>query len=66
MSRTAAKVTQADVARALRAAQSLGPHWRVRIGPDGSIELWQGTEPAAPPLAAGEKLDVAPAREIVL
>ncbi len=65
MSRTAAKVTQADVARALRAAQSLGPHWRVRIAPDGSIELWQGGQPQAPESEPPEQ-PVARDREIVL
>ena len=33
MSRTAARITQADVARALRAAQSAGPTWRVELRP---------------------------------
>jgi hypothetical protein len=42
MSRRAAKVTQADVARVLRAAQSAGPTWRVEVTPDGIIRLVQG------------------------
>jgi hypothetical protein len=41
MSRTAAKITQADVARALRAAQSAGPTWQVEILHDGTIRLTQ-------------------------
>jgi hypothetical protein len=42
MSRRAAKVTQADLGRALRAAQSAGPTWRVEVTPDGVIRLVQG------------------------
>jgi hypothetical protein len=38
MSRTPAKVTQADVARAIRAAQQCGAV-RVRIEPDGTIRI---------------------------
>lgn len=38
MSRTPAKLTQADVARALRAAKQAGV-WPVRILPDGTIEI---------------------------
>jgi hypothetical protein len=62
MSRRAAKVTQDEIARALKAAAARGPTWRVKITPDGSIELWQSDsapeKPQEPPLA--------PAREIVL
>lgn len=38
MSRTAAKVTQADVARAIRAAKQAGAGY-VEILPDGSIRI---------------------------
>jgi len=38
MSRTPAKVTQADVARAIRAAQQCGAG-KVRIAPDGTITI---------------------------
>ena len=38
MSRTAAKVTQADVARAIRAAKQTGAGY-VEILPDGSIRI---------------------------
>lgn len=64
MSRRAAKITQADVARALRAAQSAGPSWRVRVATDGSIEIWQDLSPPS----TGEAMSarVAPKREIVL
>jgi hypothetical protein len=39
MSRTAAKVTQADVARALRAMKAAGFPGKVQIRPDGTIEI---------------------------
>jgi hypothetical protein len=42
MSRTPARFTQADVSRALRAAQSAGPTWQVEILHDGTIRLTQG------------------------
>ena len=52
MSRRPASVTQADVARALRAAQQAGPSWRVEIE-GGIIRMVQGPPPAAsdPPFA---------------
>ena len=46
MSRRAALITQADVARVARVAQSLGPEWYVEIRPDGVIRLMQGPAPA--------------------
>ena len=46
MSRTAAKVTQADVARAIRAAKQTGAGY-VEILPDGSIRI-----SLSPPLSA--------------
>jgi hypothetical protein len=39
MPRTAAKVTQADVARVLRAIQSVGAKVRVEVLPDGTIRM---------------------------
>jgi hypothetical protein len=39
MTRTAAKVTQADVARALRAMKAAGFCGKVKIKPDGTIEI---------------------------
>jgi hypothetical protein len=39
MSRRPAKVTQADIARALRAAAALKGHFQVEIGPDGTIRI---------------------------
>jgi len=46
MSRTRARVTQADIARALRAAQQAGPTWCVEVMPDGTIRLFQ-VDPSA-------------------
>jgi hypothetical protein len=43
MSRTAATIRQADVARVARVARDLGPTWRVVIF-EGKIELVQGNE----------------------
>jgi nicotinamide mononucleotide (NMN) deamidase PncC len=50
MSRTAAKVTQADVARAIRAAKQAGAKG-VEIRPDGTIyiSLTNGSEFGKPP-----------------
>ncbi len=41
MPRRAVSITQAAIARALRAAQQAGPHWHVEIAPDGAIRLFQ-------------------------
>jgi phage I-like protein len=60
MSRTPARFTQADVARALRAAQSAGPAGRVEILPDGTIRLIQGA-----PEAALQSTDRSPAVPVV-
>lgn len=61
MSRTPARITQADVARAIRAAQQTGAG-AVRILPDGTIQI----DPQA--VVVGEKIEIniVPAREIVL
>jgi len=48
MSRRPALVTQADVARALRAAQAAGPAWRVEIE-GGIIRLVQSSPFDRPP-----------------
>jgi len=60
MSRTPARVRQADVARAIRAAKQAGAG-RVRVLPDGTIEIDFSS-------LAGEKIEkaVEPDREIVL
>jgi hypothetical protein len=42
MPRRGASITQADIARALRAAQAAGPKWYVEILPGGIIRLVQG------------------------
>lgn len=39
MSRTAAKVTQADMARAIRAIQQTKANMAVEVGKDGTIRL---------------------------
>lgn len=39
MPRTAARVTQADIARALRAAQQVGAPAAVEVTPDGTIRI---------------------------
>lgn len=39
MPRTPAKVTQADIARALRAVAQTGSRMSVQISPDGTIRL---------------------------
>jgi len=49
MSRRAATFTQADVARALRAAEQVGAGWRVEIE-GGVIRLFRGETP--PPVLA--------------
>lgn len=61
MSRTPARVTQADVARAIRAAKQTGAG-AVRILPDGTIRIDLQAE------SLGEKPEnpVEPIREIVL
>jgi len=61
VSRTPAKVTQADVARALRAAKQAGAG-SVRILPDGTIRI------DVQPESAGDKPEktVEPEPEIVL
>jgi hypothetical protein len=60
MSRTPARITQADVARAIRAAKQAGAG-RVRVLPDGTIEI----DLSGP---TGEKVEkaVETKREIVL
>ncbi len=57
MSRTPAKVTQADVARAIRAAKQAGAG-EVEVTPDGRIliRLAPSTAPPAAPLETGEEI----------
>lgn len=61
MSRTPAKVTQADVARAIRAAQQCDAG-QVRILPDGTITI----EPQPGKQPAKKEKEVETDREIVL
>lgn len=50
MPRTAAKVTQADIARAIRAAQSVSERLAVEVAPDGTIRICADTETGGPVL----------------
>lgn len=61
MSRTPARITQADVARAIRAAQQCGAG-RVRVLPDGTITI----DPQPEKSRKSEEKEVAPGKEIVL
>lgn len=61
MSRTPARVTQADVARAIRAAQQCGAG-RVRIMPDGTITI----DPQPAKQREHDEKEVAERRRIVL
>lgn len=57
MPRRPARVTQADIARAIRAAEQAGSRRTVEIAPDGTIKL----VPVEP-----TKSEVAKRREIIL
>jgi hypothetical protein len=61
MSRTPARVTQADVARAIRAAKQAGAG-TVRILPDGTIAIDVQPANAVEP----QENAIAPEREIIL
>lgn len=64
MPRRAALVTQADIARALRAAEQAGAEWAVEIMKDGTIRLVRadsGSRAAAP-----STVPVEPEEEFVL
>jgi hypothetical protein len=45
MTRRAARVTQADIARALRAAAQMGERMAVEIAPDGTIRITKAPDP---------------------
>ena len=49
MPRTAARVTQADIARAIREAQQVGAPMAVDILPDGTIRLLPVAGPVSAP-----------------
>lgn len=57
MSRTPARITQADVARALRAAKAAGAA-AIKLLPDGTIKIELQQEPADKPQAVGDKHDI--------
>lgn len=61
MSRTAARITQADVARALRAARQCGAG-KVRILPDGTITI----DPQPSKERESQQTEIASDEEIVL
>jgi hypothetical protein len=48
MANRAARFTQADISRALRAAKATGDDYRVRIDPDGSITIDRSPAEAKP------------------
>ena len=65
MPRTAARVTQADIARAIRAAKQAGAEMAVEIAPDGTIRLVPvpgdvkpPSDPRLPPLAKRKAPDL--------
>jgi hypothetical protein len=49
-----ARVKQADIARALREAQKIGAK-RVKIGPDGSIDILLNDDEMAAPIASDQQ-----------
>ena len=65
MPRRGASITQADIARALRAAQAAGPKWYVEILPGGIIRLVRGELSPQSPERAPD-VPVEPVKEIVL
>lgn len=65
MSRGAARITQADMARALRAVEQTGARVRIDCQPDGTISF----VPIGPPedeQPGPRTADIAPEREIML
>lgn len=61
MRRTPARVTQADLARAIRAAQQCGAG-KVRVASDGTITI----DPQPEKSRRAEEKDIAPEKEIIL
>lgn len=57
MSRRAANIIQADVARALRAAKAAGDGWRVDILPGGIISIVPVRLAPPMPIAAADPAD---------
>ncbi len=44
-----ARFSQADIARAMREIEKRKGDWRLRIWPDGAIEIFRGDQPEATP-----------------
>ena len=59
VSRRPARVTQADIARALRAAEQVGAHVAVEISPDGTIRLVPSGAAPIPVARSGTAKDAA-------
>jgi hypothetical protein len=53
--RRAPALTQANIARALRAAKSAGDEWRIEIAPSGVISILRGEIPPAGAAAVAAK-----------
>lgn len=64
MPRTAAKVTQADIARAVRAVAQARVKAVVEVKPDGTIRVLMGVDPGE--VGASDARPVEPKRKIVL
>lgn len=66
MPRTPARITQADIARALRAVAAAGVRARVEVAPDGTIAIipLDAGEPAPTSAAAAPPLDDTPGRPL--
>jgi hypothetical protein len=56
------RFSQAEIARALRAAQQVGNEFGVRVESDGAIAICR----LAPPIAAHHDMKVAPVRDFSL
>ena len=66
MSRTPARVTQADIARALRAIKQTDVPMAVEILPDGTIRLVPYQMPVLEMTSTGRIVPLEPKRRIVL
>ena len=64
MSRRPATITQADVARCIRAARSAGAGL-VEVRPDGTMLIHMSAPPNAPSDIAGTEIEVAEGEEAV-
>lgn len=57
MTRRAAKITQAEISRAIRAAAEMGPHVIVEIRPEGVIRI-SAPQPSEPVTVKAPKRDI--------